>query len=419
MSGMLLPRTKNYASHLDNAMKNLFTLLNRYKSETLLVFALVLPLILISMWQSRAELEICDGAGVNRQKCFALEIDRTLSTEGLDKAFDALIVFSKKDANFATACHGNVHEIGKAMYNRFFLGEKIKYTPKMSYCGYGFFHGFMEELLADTGNIEKAVIFCKSLDAELSGSVSGGTQACFHGIGHGAVDASEPSAWGNPTLMIYPAMELCKRLPKENYAEHLCQTGAYNSLEILSTDSKYKLESLTRDPYSFCNSEPRERREGCYTNMIPAVLRITKDDVGKSGRYILKNIIYPDDLTIDDFYVDEMVILSLFQEFDRLHLGEPEMIEGGIELCRQFSSGRVRLACFMGISGGFMKYSAPKSAYENWRLFCDNSALREDERNSCYKYVLSRISLWYDEMRAKKICKSVPAQYQGFCKIKR
>ena len=218
--------------------------------------------------------------------------------------------------------------------------------------------------------------------------------------------------------MIKSGMEFCKQLPQENYAEHLCQTGAYNSLEILSQDPKYKLAELADAPYSFCNSEPRMRREGCYTNMIPAVLRLTKDDVGKSADYILKNIIYPGDLTIDNFRTDEMVILSLFQEFDRLHFGKPEMTDDGIKLCRRFRSERIRLSCFMGISGGFMKYGAPESAYENWRAFCGNSYLAEDERVACFKYVLPRITLWYDKARAKDICQSLPARYEEYCKIR-
>ena len=412
---MLLPLTKNYASHLIDTMKNFFSSLGRYKSEVLLVFVIVLPLVFISIWQSRASGEVCDNAGINRQKCFAEEIDRILSTKGLDKAFDALIVFSKKDENFASACHANAHGIGKVAYLRFASGEKIEYTPKMSYCGYGFFHGFIIALFADTGSIDKAILFCKSLEAP-SGSISGGTQACFHGIGHGTVDGDDPNIWGNPALILHPGIEMCKRLPKEDNAQYLCQTGAYNQLEFFSQDSKYKLKSLSDAPYSFCNSEPRARRQGCYTNMIPAVLRITKNDIGEAARYILPRITYPDDSTIDNFYVDEMVIIGLFHEFIRLHLGQPKIIIEGIKLCHEFSSERVRLACAAGVGGGYMKYDAPESAYDNWRSFCDNPALREDERQACYKYVLSRISLWYNAPRAKKICKSVPTQYRSYCK---
>ncbi len=391
----------------------------RHNSLIFFIVALGLSAVLISGWQARDDLfKSCDENGVNRQQCFAEQIEKVLSTKGFDAAFDALIVFSKKDANFATACHGNVHRIGEVAYKSFSLGEKIEYTQKMSYCGYGFFHGFAEALLAETGNLDKAIAFCKSLDGNLNGSASGGTTACFHGIGHGAVDGSDPRVWGDPAMMIQPAMELCKQLPKENYAEYVCNAGAYNSLEILSTDAKYRLKALADDPYAFCNSEPRARREGCYVNMIPAVLRITKDDVSAATGYILLRITNPNDFTVNSFHVDEMVVLSLFHELVRLNSGDQEKILKGIELCRGLPSDRLHLACVAGLSGGHMKYDAPQGAYENWRAFCDNSLLREDERQSCFKYVLVRISLWYDEGRALRICQSVPEHYQWYCKIK-
>ncbi len=394
-------------------------ILSRHKFLSILIAVLGLFAVLILGWQvPAAPLKSCDGAGVNRQQCFAEQIEMALSTKGLDAAFDALIVFSKQDVNFATACHGNVHDLGKAAYKRFSLGEKIVYTQKMSYCGYGFFHGFVEELFAETGNLNKAISFCKSLGENLDGAATGGTTACFHGIGHGAVDGSDPNAWGNPSMMIRPAMELCKQLPKEQYAEYVCNAGVYNSLEIFSTDAKYRLKALAEDPYVFCNSEPHTRRDACYVNMIPAVLRITKDDVRVATSYIVPRITNPNDLSVDNFHVDEMVILGLFHELVRLNFGHPEAIAGGIALCREFSSDRLRLACVSGLAGGYMKYDVPESAYGNWRAFCDNSSLREDERQACFKYVLVRISLWYDEGRAKTICQSVPEQYQWYCKIK-
>ncbi len=410
---MSFPRTMDCANHLNNMI------LSRHNSLVILIAVLGLSAVLMLGWHNSNKLESCDGDGVNRQKCFAEQIEMALSAKGIDAAFDTLIVFSKKDTNFATACHGNVHDLGKVAYKRFALGEKIEYTRKMSYCGYGFFHGFAEELFVETGNLDKAIAFCKSLDGNLRGSASGGTTACFHGMGHGAVDGSDPNAWGDPTKMIQSAMELCKQLPKEHSAEYVCNAGAYNSLEILSTDEKYRLKALAEDPYAFCNSQPRTRRDACYVNMIPAVLRITKDDVREATRYILPRITYPNDLTIDDdFRVDAMVILGLFHEFIRLSFGHPEAIAKGIALCHEFSSDRLRLACVAGLSGGHMKYDTPESAYENWVVFCGSSLLREDEKQACFQYVLSKIHLWYDDARAKTICQSVPEQYQSYCKIR-
>ncbi len=369
------------------------------------------------LW-SEADSGICRRAEMNRQQCFAEEIEQILATNGFSAAFDALIVFSKQDVNFATACHGNAHELGNAAYYLHAKGETIEYTPKMSYCGYGFFHGFMEALLTQTGNFDEAVSFCTSFDTNFKSTVSGGRNACFHGIGHGAVDGSDPRAWGDPSAMISEAMKLCARLPEENNARYLCETGAYNSLEILSQDSKYGLEIIPADPYAFCSNEPRSRRGGCYTNMIPAVLVLFHNDFKKAIDYILPRITNPDDPTIGDVRVDEMIILSLFHEFIRLYFNDSKEIMNAIELCREFSSDRLHLACIQGLSGGHMKYDTPESAYRNWRALCELPALHEDERQACFQYVLNRISIWYEKDEAKLICESVPKQYKNYCPAK-
>ncbi len=393
-------------------------ILSRHHYLIILIAALGLSTMLILGWHTRANLlKSCDGGTVNRQQCFAEHIEQILSTKGLDAAFDTLLTFSQQDVSFASACHGNAHELGKVAYRDFVSGTPITSTRKMSYCGYGFFHGFVETMFAERGDVAEVVSFCRSFDNQ-TGGVTGGANACFHGIGHGVVDGTDPRSFSNPSAMIRPGMELCARLPDEPVVQYVCRAGAYNSLEILSTDAKYNLKSLADDPYAFCHSEPRTRQDACYVNMIPAVLRITKNDVVEATRYLLPRITHPDDFTVDGFHVDELVVLGLFHEFVRLNSGDQEKILKGVELCRDLPSDRLHLACIQGLSGGYMKYDTPESAYENWRVFCGSTSLREDERQACFKYVLKRIRLWYDENHATKICNDVPPAYQDFCRIR-
>src|SRR3989338_9343034 len=94
----------------------------------------------------------CEREGARKMQCFGELIERTLLNEGLPQAFDALAYLFARDGEFREGCHGNVHELGAAAYQRYQTAGSVELTPKTSYCGYGFFHGFMEALIAAKGD---------------------------------------------------------------------------------------------------------------------------------------------------------------------------------------------------------------------------------------------------------------------------
>ena len=284
--------------------------------------------------------------------------------------------------------------------------------PKTYYCGYGFYHGFMETLLHASGNLEEAREFC-SYTEELTGLPSSWT-ACFHGIGHGAVDASDPRAWGSIEAIMEPGIELCKAVSETDFQLYLCVTGVFNSTEVLSTNPKYGIEDLNKDPYEFCQKQPDEFKEPCYTNMIPVVLRLSDDDFAKAARYVVENIQDPTQMTIDNYTVSEMVMLSLFHEFIRLNIQNANYIQDGLNYCRQLSQD-LHLACIEGLSGGHIKYGEPEREYVKALNFCGSDQLSKEERKPCYKHVLSRLRAWYSQEKARQICESVDPEYRMFC----
>ena len=120
----------------------------------------------------------------------------------------------------------------------------------------------MEELLKATGDYSQAQDFCKYVGVKLAGETTDGEGACYHGIGHGTVDGSDPSAWGDPQKMMQPAMDMCLKVAGNDHSQYgklyRCVSGAYNSLEILSADSKYRLTQIQKNPFFICSSQPKE-----------------------------------------------------------------------------------------------------------------------------------------------------------------
>lgn len=356
---------------------------------------------------------IC-AEGDNNAECWRKRIGEALDAGGLAFAFDVLADFYVASPSFAADCHGFVHELGKAAYEKFSQGEELDITPKTSYCGYGFYHGFIETLLWTSRDMKEARRFCAYVDEKLSRERSGAATACYHGIGHGVVDGSDPRAWGDAHKMIESGIAICKSVSETEFQKYLCATGVFNSIEVLARDSKYKITELLENPFQLCHNQPTLYREPCYTNMIPAVLTLTGNNFEKAAEYIEEQIQYADEPTIDGFTNREMVILSLFHEFMRGNIDTPDYATRGVGLCRSLPE-HSRLSCVEGIADGHMKYGKPGMEYIKVLSFCADNRLREDERTICYKHILSRLSIWYAEDERVSICGAVPGAYQKYC----
>lgn len=356
----------------------------------------------------------CSDLG-DKIKCWQDMLNKTLEQGGLPATFDLLAELYAKEPLFASECHSFTHEIGKYTYSKFKSGEDFDLNSKTSYCGYGFYHGFMETLLHATGDIKQAQDFCKYVGVKLANETTDGEGACYHGIGHGAVDGGDPSSWGDAKKMIAPSLNMCEKVAGDDHSQYgklyRCVTGAYNAIEILSADPKYKLSQIQEDPFYICPSQIDEYKEACYTNMLPALLRFTNNDLLKGEKYIEKippNINFPN--------MRENVVSDLFHEFIRMNLNLPEYnIASGIAICHSLSN-LYRKGCINGLAGGHMKYGNPGEAYVKGLTFCARIELRDDEKDVCYNSILSRLLIWYSPSKSKDICKTVPGKFQKYCR---
>ncbi|MEX2008010.1 MAG: hypothetical protein WD850_00725 [Candidatus Spechtbacterales bacterium] len=355
----------------------------------------------------------CDDAA-NKVACWGERVEYALAGNNVEAAFNVVAELYEKEPQLAGGCHGYAHLIGEKAYDLFSQGYDFELTPKTAYCGYGFFHGFMETLLHTTGDLAEARAFCAYVNEKLRYVSSGAASACNHGIGHGAVDGSDPRAWGDPYAMMKPGMDLCRALAKEDKPSYgsplyLCITGVYNALEILSMDDRYRLEALREDPFAFCEREQVAYQEGCYTNMLPALLRLTNNDVMQSARLVEA---IPEEG--DSYEIRSLVILSLTHEYIRLHMNDANYTEEGIALCRQLAD-RSHLPCIRGLSGGHMKYGKPGEEYVKMIAFCTTPTMRPDERDACFEYVFPLLRLWYPQGKVEEICTRVELPYRSYC----
>lgn len=350
----------------------------------------------------------CDNQ--KTQQCWEKMMLETLSSQGVEATFNQLQHLAETEPTFQNDCHNFSHLIGKEAYKLYVAKENFELTPATALCGYGFYHGFMETMLLTTGNIDQAREFCQFVDQKLRGKASAAATACYHGTGHGAIDGSDPTQWGNIDAMMAPGFKLCGLLATNVLETYLCDTGVFNAIEILSADPKYGLSDMRKDPFAMCNKQPVARREGCYANMMPIVMSMFSNDFQKSMDYVNKNMIDKEVTAIDGNTINDLTILGLMFEYIRIHGNESNYAEKGITFCRaQIPADRS--ACIKGLSGGHIKYGKPGVEYVKNLQFCANTMLTNEERDSCYEYTLPRMSNRYAPKDTQMICAQVPVEY--------
>ena len=343
-------------------------------------------------------------------QCWESLILNTLKVDGIEAAFQVLINLSETEPLFTKDCHGYAHLIGEEAYNLYVANENFELTPATALCGYGFYHGFMETMLLTTGDIQEARDFCEMADQKLAGQASAAATACYHGTGHGAVDGSDPTAWGDVEAMMEPGFTLCTALAQTDLQLYLCNTGVFNATEVISHDPKYKIEYIHEDPFAVCNAQSLDRREACYSNMIPLLITKFSNDVDAMLEYTNERMIDNEKPAIDGHTINELVTIGIMFEFMRLYGTDPDYAQNGIELCRRQNEDD-HLACVEGLSGGHIKYGPPGKGYIKNIEFCKLELLTEEERDSCYKYLLSRLSSNYSLEKTQEICQMIDVQY--------
>jgi len=348
----------------------------------------------------------CENLGGSEKlKCWEDMIDSTLKDKGLSKAFELLAILYQKERQFASSCHDFVHKLGAKAYQLFSQEKDFELSDKSSYCGYGFYHGFMETLLQTTADMNQARKFCEYADTQLKKTTSDAKGACFHGIGHGAVDGSDPRYWGNAQAMIKPALELCEKVsddenPPPRYGKLFrCASGVFNGLEILASSNQYKLSLNRGDPFWICRNQPDKYKEACFMQFIVALLNVTGNDFIESAKII-------DSIKEDEYALP--TLQSLVVELP--HQGKIDYKET-LSYCRNLPV-RFRETCVYSFAEGFMKYGPPQKEYVEALKFCKSFLLTDQEKQACLKRILSLLRIWYTAEKSKEICQGVDEKYR-------
>src|SRR5687767_12378402 len=177
-----------------------------------------------------------DVASEKRQTCLRDEFVRVLEKYGVTEGFELLTHLYQKDSNFASTCHDYTHIIGEEAYKRYSRGQKFRLTNATSYCGYGFYHGFILSLFKDQKGSGEATEFCAWANDILSKETSTTSLDCYHGIGHGMVDFNLTDLSNDKLIqnVVDNSLNLCGQVGDTHEQVERCFNGVYHSVLSLT-----------------------------------------------------------------------------------------------------------------------------------------------------------------------------------------
>lgn len=333
--------------------------------------------------------------------CLTNEINNVLERRGIAEAFDLLAAAYEVNPDFAQECHGNTHELGQAAYRQFHENKTLELSPKASYCGFGFYHGFIEALIAQTRDLSEAREFCRYAGEVVPIPLGYAEGACYHGIGHGVVDGSDPRVWGNAQALVAPGLALCRKVALTSEWRYRCATGAFNSVALMYRDPRYKLDA-TGDPYRLCRTGSFDELEkkSCYSQMDTATSFVSGSFAEAMG--------YAS--AVDRLYREEAIRGVSSISIQRLKSQPSALLSKEVSTVCGSLLEPERTFCINGLIDGIMEHGSPEKQYLDGLKLCsaDLGTLVEP----CYRRLAQNIETLYSGGTLAEACAALPTQFR-------
>jgi hypothetical protein len=345
-------------------------------------------------------LTACDNFS-NKQRCWEDALESTLKNQGIKEAFLVFENLYKTEPTFAGGCHGNAHRLGEVTYQLLIDGQKIDFPSQTAFCGYGFYHG-LTELLIQTKGPKEAGLLCDSKKSEITRVLY---DACYHGIGHGALSSSakEAQIWGNAEKMVSYALNLCDQSTTDPIEKSRCASGIFMELSDDYSNGQLKLADIQDDPLALCRKQQEFGKMDCYTQLNGVLTMIAGGNFIKAAKFV-------EAIPEDKYAVEAIITIAA----PTLNINKTDFTED-IQNCRSIQE-RLHLYCIKGLALAFLLNGTPGVEYEQAISFCQLSTLTLEEKESCHELLLRHSSEMYPLETMKIICSRVGQEYQkNYC----
>jgi hypothetical protein len=339
-----------------------------------------------------------------RQICQQEQLDQILLTGNIIGAFDLINEYYQQDLLFQKQCHSFAHRIGEKGYEFFSRYKKVKLGDNTSHCGFGFYHGFLEALVFKTNDMALAREFCHNVALQTRETDKKAEGACYHGIGHGTVDGSDPRSQGDPYKIVKPGIELCEKVTDDTSFRYQCAGGIFNSLAIMYTQSQNGLQRNQEDPFKVCYGFKGYLLDACLHQMNTYIIALSDKNLKKVGVYLHK---IPQNYNATNATDSTVSYLAASKQ-------NSSGYEDIIQTCQGFRSDLVNY-CIAGYAAGLIEFGPPGREYAAPIMFCQHQLLNEPQSNSCFKRILNYMKVIYSSSKLDLICGQVNEKYRIYC----
>lgn len=342
-----------------------------------------------------------------KQGCWDDLLAYTLTKRGFDRAFELFVALYRTEPNVPKACHGWGHALGDAAYDLYARGEGVEFRPETSYCGYGFYHGFLERLVASEGSAAAAYDFCTRVAGEPRNKLT--FNNCIHGIGHGATAGiiENPAQWTVPQDVVDKGAAVCGSLPLSGREARDCADGVFNELVL---DIFYEEYGLSRDaylpqgaPFALCEAQEERLRTSCYFEVVGTFEQLFAGDFARASGYVTERIANAEDAVV--------AMRKLSADFMQSDIIEDDYAPH-VGVCRSLR-GDLADACVSGMQIGLIAHGEPGREWEKLFPFCASDLLSEEERAACFRKSFYHFENAYDGALLGDACRAAPASYRA------
>jgi plastocyanin len=206
-------------------------------------------------------------------ECFITDLALSYEKGGFEAIEKTLNELNDTNDRFKNNCHDVMHWVGTKGYAEFQETHDAVASSVTSFCGFGYYHGFSEAMLAEHGpkTYDVAIAYCTALEQK---SLSG-IGPCLHGIGHAIFDSLPGELWGKPIVMMQAGVDQCKKIMpngNDNHALKNCASGIFNAYVNALTAGTYSLSFTHETPDTLCTIE-QPLRSYCMAEITNGFLR--------------------------------------------------------------------------------------------------------------------------------------------------
>lgn len=317
---------------------------------------------------------------MGQQRCWQQDLRRILQNRGIDEAMKKVAQMYAANPDFGSYCHEFMHLVGDAAYSQTRKTYHFAVPTNTSYCSFGFYHGFVEAMLRDGFDKNKAKTLCDSVGKQLLRRGISAVGSCYHGLGHGFAESVTIYSDRDIPKVLARSLPICKEAISNDALTQNCYSGVFNVISNYYIEHTDAVSFSDGDPFAIC-ARHEEARLACLSYMTLVLLDRNGGDYTKTAR-VTASMSGPEQNEV----VKALSYKKAVEMVGSKHIEEESL------WCNLFGSAH-RQICIEGYLRGLVGYGLPGYEDRQTTKFCTSKLLSEEEQSICMSESLHIISL--------------------------